>query len=60
MLLALFISKRNRRPREFGWPVVAFQSPDQLELTVLSGIVVDPPALPGRRRRPNSGGERRR
>ena len=42
MLLALFISKRNRRSRESGWPVVALQSPDQLELTALSGIVVAP------------------
>ena len=26
----------------FGWSVVAFQSPDQLGLITLSGIVVDP------------------
>ena len=32
MRLALFLAKRNRRSREFGWSVVAFQSPDQLGL----------------------------
>ena len=42
MRLALFLAKRNRRSREFGWSVVAFQSPDQLGLVTLSGIVVDP------------------
>jgi RNA-directed DNA polymerase len=40
--LALLISKRLRRSRPFGWPVVTFQSPDQLGLITLSGIVVDP------------------
>ena len=48
MRLALFISKRSRRSREFGWSVVAFQSPDQLGLTVLPGIVVDPQAVCGK------------
>jgi RNA-directed DNA polymerase len=42
MRMALFISKRKRRSREFGWSVVAYQSPDQLGLITLSGIVVDP------------------
>jgi RNA-directed DNA polymerase len=60
MRLALFIAKRNRRSREFGWPVVAFQSPDQLGLTALSGIVVDPRPFRDWRGRPNAGGERRR
>jgi RNA-directed DNA polymerase len=60
MRLALFISKRNRRSREFGWQVVAFQSPDQLGLTALSGIVVDPRPFRDWRGRPNAGGERRR
>ena len=40
--MALFISKRKRRSREFGWWVVAYQSPDQLGLINLSGIVIDP------------------
>jgi len=42
MRLALFLSKRNRQSRGFGWAVVAFQSPDKLGLIILSGIVVDP------------------
>ena len=46
MRLALFISKRHRRSREFGWSVVTYQSPNQLGLVTLSGIVVDQ-ALPG-------------
>jgi RNA-directed DNA polymerase len=60
MRLALFIAKRNRRSREFGWSVVAFQSPDQLGLVILSGIVVDPRPFRDWRARPNAGGERRR
>ena len=60
MRLALFISKRTRRSREFGWSVVAFQSPDQLGLITLSGIVVDPRPFRDWRARPNAGGERRR
>src|SRR5258707_14234050 len=42
MRLALFISKRHRRSRGFGWSVVTYQSPNQLGLVTLSGIVVDP------------------
>ncbi len=60
MRLALFISKRNRRSREFGWQVVAYQSPDQLGLITLSGIVVDPRPFRDWRARPNAAGERRR
>jgi RNA-directed DNA polymerase len=60
MRLALFIAKRTRRSREFGWSVVAFRSPDQLGLITLSGIVVDPRPFRDWRARPNAGGERRR
>jgi RNA-directed DNA polymerase len=60
MRLALFVAKRTRRSREFGWSVVAFQSPDQLGLVTLSGIVVDPRPFRDWRARPNAGGERRR
>ena len=60
MRLALFLAKRNRRSRGFGWAVVAFQSPDQLGLITLSGIVVDPRPFRDWRARPNAGGERRR
>jgi RNA-directed DNA polymerase len=37
MRLALFISKRHRLSREFGWPVVTYQSPNQLGLVTLPG-----------------------
>jgi RNA-directed DNA polymerase len=60
MRLALFISKRHRRSREFGWSVVTYQSPNQLGLVTLSGIVVDPRPFRDWRGRPNAGGERRR
>ncbi len=60
MRLALFISKRHRRHRGFGWSVVTYRSPDQLGLVTLSGIVVDPRPFRDWRARPNAGGERRR
>ena len=60
MRLALFISKRHRRHRGFGWSVVTYRSPDQLGLITLSGIVVDPRPFRDWRTRPNAGGERRR
>jgi RNA-directed DNA polymerase len=60
MRLALFISKRHRRSRGPGWSVVSFQSPDQLGLVTLSGIVVDPRPFRDWRGRPHAGGERRR
>jgi RNA-directed DNA polymerase len=60
MRLALFIAKRTRRSRDFGWSVVAFQSLDQLGLITLPGIVVDPRPFRDWRARPNAGGERRR
>jgi RNA-directed DNA polymerase len=60
MRLALFIARRNRRSRDFGWSVVAFQSPDQLRLVSLSGIVVDPRPFRDWRAKPNAGGEQRR
>src|SRR5207245_1730484 len=60
MRLALFISKRHRRARGFGWSVVTYQSPNQLGLITLSGIVVDPRPFRDWRERPNAGGERRR
>jgi RNA-directed DNA polymerase len=60
MRLALFISKRLRRSRGFGWSVVTYQSPNQLGLVTLSGIVVDPRPFRDWRGKPNAGGERRR
>ena len=60
MRLALVVAKRHRRSRAFGWSVVAFQSPNQLGLISLSGIVVAPRPFRDWRGKPNAGGERRR
>jgi RNA-directed DNA polymerase len=42
MRLALFVAKRRRRSRAFGWSVVAFASSNQLGLISLDGIVAAP------------------
>jgi len=60
MRMALLMSKRHRRSREFGWWVVAFASPNQLGLVDLNGTVVAPRPFRPWRGRPNAGGERRR
>ncbi|WP_220449687.1 reverse transcriptase domain-containing protein [Nonomuraea longispora] len=54
MRMALVLRKRHRRSRGFGWSVVAFQSPDQLGLVTLSGIVVAPRPLRDWRGTPNA------
>ena len=50
--LAIFVAKRHKRGRRFGWWVVACQSPNRLGLIDLNGIVVPPrpyrPWRPGR------------
>jgi RNA-directed DNA polymerase len=58
--LALFIGKRHKRGRGFGWRVVIRLSPNQYGLISLDGIVVAPRANKPWRERPNAGGERRR
>ena len=58
--LALVVAKRHHRSRAFGWSVVAFQSPNQLGLISLEGIVVAPRPHRDWRGKPNAGGERRR
>jgi len=60
MRLALVVGKRHHRTRAYGMSVVAFQSPNQLGLIRLDGIVVAP--RPGRdwRGKSNASGERRR
>jgi RNA-directed DNA polymerase len=59
MRLALFVAKRHKRSRYFGWWAVVHRSPDQLGLISLDGIVRAPrPA--GWRGRPHAGGEGRR
>ena len=40
--VALQVTKRHNRSREYGWSVLAFQSPDRLGLVDLNGTVVAP------------------
>jgi RNA-directed DNA polymerase len=58
--LALFISKKHRRSRHFGWQVLITASPRELGLDSLYGITVPPRAGKPWRERPNTAGERRR
>ena len=60
MRMALFIAKRTRRTRKFGWAVLASRSRDQLGLITLPGIVVAPYPFKDWRVKPNAAGERRR
>lgn len=58
--LSLVIAKRHKRSRAYGRSVVFFQSPNQLGLITLNGIVVAPRPFRVWRGTPNAGGERRR
>jgi hypothetical protein len=40
--LALFVAKRQRRSRSYGWRVVVYRSPDRYGLINLNGSVVAP------------------
>jgi RNA-directed DNA polymerase len=62
MRMAIFIAKRHRRSRGFGWYVVAFASPNQLGLIDLTrqGTIAAPRPFKAWRATPNAGGERRR
>lgn len=60
MRMALVVAKRHHRSRAYGWSVVAFQSPNQLGLISLEGIVVAPRPHRPWRGGPNAGGEGRR
>ena len=40
--LAGHVAKRHKRPRAFGWSVLAYQSPDRLGLISLDGTVIAP------------------
>ena len=60
MRLALVISKRHKRSREFGWSVLSFQSSNEWGLIGLGTVVAPRPFKPWRRDKPNAGGERRR
>ena len=58
--LALFISKKHRRSRHFGWQVLLNAPSPGLRLVSLHGITVAPRAGKPWREKPNAGGERRR
>ncbi|HZE15224.1 MAG TPA: group II intron maturase-specific domain-containing protein [Mycobacterium sp.] len=58
--LALFIGKRHKRGRGFGWSVGAYKSKDFCGLLSLDGTVIAPRANKPWREKPNAGGERRR
>ena len=60
MRLALFISKKHRRSRHFGWQVMLNAPRPDMGLVSLYGITVAPRAGKPWRERPNAGGERRR
>lgn len=58
--LALFVAKRHKKPRSYGWLRVAYQSPDRIGLINLNGRVVAPRPNRPWREKPNAGGEGRR
>src|SRR3954468_23302373 len=60
MRIALFLSKRHRRSRSFGWWALLTFTPNEFGLIGLYGIVVSPRAGKPWREKPNTAGERRR
>jgi group II intron reverse transcriptase/maturase len=58
--LSLFVAKRHRKPRSYGWLMVAYESPNRIGLINLNGRVVAPRPNRPWREKPNAGGERRR
>src|SRR3954464_73237 len=60
MRVALFLSKRHRRSRSFGWWALLTFTPNEFGLIGLYGIVVSPRAGKPSRDKPNTAGERRR
>jgi group II intron reverse transcriptase/maturase len=58
--LAVFIGRRHKRGRGFGWSVLAYKSVDRCGLVRLDGSVIAPRANKPWREKPNAGGERRR
>ena len=58
--LALFVAKRHRRARAYGWRAVVYRSPDRYGLINLNGSVVAPRPNRPWREKPNADGERRR
>jgi RNA-directed DNA polymerase len=58
--LALFVAKRHRRARAYGWRAVVYRSPDRYGLINLNGSVVAPRPNRPWRDKPNAGGQGRR
>jgi len=58
--LALFIGRRHKRGRGYGWSVLAYQSTDFCGLYNLNGTIIAPRANKPWREKPNAAGERRR
>jgi group II intron reverse transcriptase/maturase len=58
--LALFVAKRHKRSRRYGWGIVVHASPDFMGLINLNGTVVAPRPNRPWREKPNAGGEGRR
>jgi RNA-directed DNA polymerase len=58
--LALFVAKRHRRARSYGWRAVVYRSPDRYGLINLNGSVVAPRPHRPWREKPNADGEGRR
>jgi RNA-directed DNA polymerase len=58
--LALFMAKRHKQHRHYGWQVVVHLSPDHMGLVNLNGSVIAPRPHRDWREKPNAGGERRR
>jgi hypothetical protein len=58
--LTLFVAKRHRRARSYGWRAVVYRSPDRYGLINLNGSVVAPRPNRPWREQPNAGGEGRR
>jgi len=58
--LALFVAKRHKKPRSYGWLMAAYESPNRMGLINLNGRVIAPRPNRPWREKPNAGGERRR
>ena len=58
--VALFVAKRHKKPRSYGWLMVAYESPNRMGLINLNGRVVAPRPNRAWREQPNARGERRR
>ena len=58
--LGLFVAKRHKRSRRYGWGMVVHAAPDFMGLINLNGIVVAPRPNRPWRERSNAGGEGRR